>query len=332
MELDVSPNKVLKIVDSRISPTSDFGKLMELLKNHEQQMTKIARDKSEKQLLQAFPADAFESITVVNLKGWPFHEDDYIEWAKDITLSLDDFKEAIRWQRFDLSCPPELLTKEREHRQLLVNQFQSLHLMDLYSSKVDNLSEDTKRKHKLSSTEGKAIAQIMLPNTKFLIAQWMQSKMEVRKAILSRNSWLGDVTWILKSSLWNSSIFPKSAINDLRYETKNDVAEKLGLVGPPVNRFSSQQTFKKTKPFQKQNISGTFQAQQQNNSFQNFPQQKFREGRKPKKGYQYKKKRWVKTKKSFNKNFNDSKNKNNASKNKFKNAKGNAYKNSKQEQ
>ena len=325
----ISPNKLLKIVDSRIAPNSGLGRLMDLIKGHETQMTKITRDKSEKQLMQAFPEAAFDSITVVNLKGWPFPECDYIEWAKDKPLSLDEFKEFIRHPNFDTSsCTEQLLSKEREYRKLLANQLQSLHLVELYSLKVGNLDDNTKAQHRLSSEEGTAVLQTMQPITKFLQAQWMHSKMDIRNALLSKNSWIGNVSWILQSSLWNSSIFPKSAIDHLRYEVTNDVAEKLGLLRQSTNKFTGQQAYKKMK-FQKTSIAdrlGPPQTQQNRKNKQNFLGQKFREGKKTKKSYQLKTNKWTKTNKANNKKFKDTKDKQNGTKNQYKNAKGNSNK------
>ena len=320
----ISPNKSLRIVDSKITPNSGLSQLLELLKSHEPNLTKITRDKNEKQILQAFPDAAFDSISVINLdKGWPFQENDYMEWAKDRILSLEDFKDYIRFDAFDTSsCTSDLLNKERESRKLLVNQFTSLHLMELYSNKVGRLDDNTKAKNQISSEEGKAIAQTMLPTVKHLLAQWMQAKMEVRKALLSKNSWLGHVSWILKSSLWDSAIFPKSAIDQLRHEATNDVAEKLGLRSSGY-RNNQQPPNKKMKNFHYQNKPGSFQFQsakngydqnfQQQNHHQNPQQQNFRESRK-KKGQQHKKKKWVKTNKFANKNFKGSKAKQNFNK------------------
>merc|ERR1711915_619528 len=73
-----------------------------------------------------------------------------------------------------------------------------------------------------------------------------------------------------KSSLWDSSIFPKSAIDQMRYEASNDVAEKLGLVGLTGSKNVQQPSYKKAKRFQNQ--------QQQNGHNKNFQQKFFREG------------------------------------------------------
>ena len=341
----VSPNKVLRIVDSKITPNSGLSQLLELIKSHEPSMTKTARDKSEKQIMHTFPDAAFDSISVVNLNiGWPFQGNDYMEWAKDRTLSIEDFKDQIRFDAFDTSsCTPEILNKEKETRKLLVNQFTTIHLIELLGTKINKLDDSVKAKHRISSEECKAIAQTMLPTKKHLMAQWMKAKMEVRNSLLSKNSWLGAVSWILKSSLWDSSIFPKSAIEQMRHEATNDVAEKLGLTKPFGYRNSQQPPFKKSKNFHTQNQQGAFQIQrtknnpgqnsqqqkfQQQNQQQNFQQQNFRGGGRQKKGKQHKTKKWVKTN-QYNKKFKGFKTKQDFNKKQAKN--GNNYNNNKQE-
>ena len=277
----ISPNKALRIMDSQLSPSSGLNQLLELIKSHDAAMTKTAYSKTEKQLLTSFPEAAFDSISVINLKnGWPFQGDNYMEWAKDKSLSIDEFKDYIRFEFDTSACTPELLNKERESRRLLVNQFTSIHLIELYSSKVGKLEKSTKTKHNLSSEEGNAIAQTMLPTTKYLTARWMKAKMDVRYALfngLPKHHWLSSLQWIMKSSLWDSSIFPKSAIDQMRYEASNDVAEKLGLVGLTGSKNVQQPSYKKAKRFQNQ--PGTFQTQQQQNGHnKNFQQKFFREG------------------------------------------------------
>merc|ERR1711874_509504 len=106
--------------------------------------------------------------------------------------------------------------------------------------------------------------------------------------------------WILKSSLWNSSIFPKSAIDQMRYEQTNDVAEKLGLSRPTSSKYDQQPPYKKKKNFQGQPGNSQNQRQQngssQNCQQQNFrgQQQSYREGHRQKKGSKQKKKNWSK--------------------------------------
>ena len=332
----VSPNKALRIIDSRPTPNSGLSQILELLKIHEPSIAKATRDDKEKDILQAFPDEAFDCISMINLnKGWPFLENDYIEWAKDRILSLDDFKEAIRFEGLDTSsCTSELLKKERESRKLVVLQFASTHLVELYSNKVGSLDDTTKSRNRISSEEGKAIAQTMLPVMKHLIVQWMQAKMAVRKALFYKNIILGNVSWILKSSMWDSSIFPKSAIDQLRHEVTNDVAEKLGYRVTGYGN-TQQPPNKKMKHFQFQNQPGPSQVQRPKNSSnqnfrkQNFPKQNFREGQQ-KKNQSKKKKKWIKANKNFE-NSKGSKAKQNFNKNQKGNANNNDNKNNKKE-
>ena len=333
----VSPNKALRIVDSKITPNSGLCQLLELLKIHEPMITKATRDdKNEKEIIQAFPDEAFDSISIINLnRGWPFLENDYIEWAKDRALSLEDFKDAIRFDALDTSkCTPELLKKERESRKLLVFQLQSTHLVELYSNKVGSLDDATKAKNRISAEEGQAIAQTMLPVLKHLIVQWVQAKMAVRKTLFYNNSILrGNVSWILKSSMWDSNIFPNSAIDHLRYEVANDVADKLGyrVVGYGDHM---QPPNKKMRRFQNQNQPGPSQGHRpRNNSNQKFrnqhiPHKKFHEGRK-KKSKSKKKKQWIQTEKS--KGNKGHKTKQNIIKNQNGNANNSGNKDNKQE-
>ena len=335
----VSPNKTLRIVDSRLTPNSGLSQLLELLKIHDPMITKATRDdKSEKEIIQAFPDEAFDSISVINLnKGWPFIENDYIEWAKDRPLSLEDFKDAIRFDALDTSkCTSDLLKKERESRKLVVFQLQSTHLVELYSNKVGSLDDATKSKNRISAEEGQAIAQTMLPIMKHLIVQWVKAKMAVRKALFYNNDFLnkGNVSWILKSSLWDSNIFPNSAIDHLRYEVANDVADKLGyrVVHYGDNLHHPN---KRMKHFQYPNQPGPSQGQRPGkNSNQKYReqfirQQKFLKGGK-KKGNSKKKKKWIKASKGYKGNKGP-KTKQNSNKNQKDNTNNSNNKDDKQE-
>ena len=174
----------------------------------------------------------------------------------------------------------------------------------------------------------------MLPIMKHLIVQWMQAKMAVRKSLFYKNSFLGSVSWILKSSMWDSSIFPRSAIDQLRHEVTNDVAQKLGYRVTGYGN-TQQPPNKRMKHFQFQNQPGPSQVQRSKNSSnqnfrkQNFPRQNFREGQQ-KRNQAKKKKKWIKTNKGFNPSK-GSKTKQNFNKNQNGNAYNNGNKNNKQE-
>ena len=96
-----------------------------------------------------------------------------------------------------------------------MHSFGTLHLFELYVTKVEQVPEEHRKPAKLCPKTGLGIAKRLMVNIKNDIIRWMFAKMRVRRS-LTPNLRNFDVLGMLKFSLWNPEIFPKDAFDELK--------------------------------------------------------------------------------------------------------------------
>ena len=80
---------------------------------------------------------------------------------------------------------------------------------------MEQVPEEHRKPAKLCPKTGLGIAKRLMINFKNDTIRWMFAKMRVRRS-LTPNTRNFNVLSMLKSTLWNSEIFPKEAFEDLR--------------------------------------------------------------------------------------------------------------------
>ena len=122
------------------------------------------------------------------------------------------------------------LQRRADDRLNLLHTIGTLHLMELFVNKVEQISEQERSSIKLCPKTGKGIAKRMLVNIKNDTIKWMMSKMMVRRNLLPniRNF---NVLNMLRFSMWGPGIFPKEAFEDLRAKNpgKTNLDALLGI-------------------------------------------------------------------------------------------------------
>ena len=115
----------------------------------------------------------------------------------------------------------DFLTEERDARALLVNNLTGLRAMELFS---ENFKEELPKK-----TTALALAKLFLPNIKYFVIKWMSAKMRLRKEILHHQD-NPLVRVLLRSNMWDPSIFPTEAFEELKKTKANEeVRNRLNL-------------------------------------------------------------------------------------------------------
>ena len=164
------------------------------------------------------PEESFTTPSIaVFSTGWP-KDLNYMEWSKGEVLDLSKVTQPL-----DISTTTkiskDLLNDERDTRAHLVNNLTGLRSLELLS---DNLKEESKKSSTL------AIAKIFLPNIRYFVVKWMAAKMRLRKEIL-HNQDTNPVRILLKSNMWDPSIFPKEAFDEARNSKNSGLRTLLNL-------------------------------------------------------------------------------------------------------
>ena len=118
------------------------------------------------------------------------------------------------------------------------------HLLELTAKRIDEIPEDIRNTHKLSALFPNAIARMMTTNIKIFVSQWMIAKMKVRKSLISDTD-SHAVVHLLKSSLWDPEIFPKSAFDELRLHGSGKDVENMLKLKKPESKFTQNRNFNK---------------------------------------------------------------------------------------
>ena len=107
-------------------------------------------------LLKAFPKEAFDVSTLVKFtQGWSLCEGDFVEWASDKPISIEQFKHLIHLPiADDFKVPPELIQKEQDARRMLVTHISSMYLSEVYGKRTEFKS--------ILTSEGQAVTRTML--------------------------------------------------------------------------------------------------------------------------------------------------------------------------
>ena len=127
---------------SHIEQGRGLAQTLDIYKKHEKLMTELAMDFKEKDLLNAFPDEAFENIAVAEIvQGWNLaNETSYTEFAKDKNLDLNPLMSDLN-VHVEVKVDVALRDKERTAKKEMLNCITSLHLLDLLGEKIDNLPE-----------------------------------------------------------------------------------------------------------------------------------------------------------------------------------------------
>merc|ERR1739842_273750 len=110
--------------------------------------------------------------------------------------------------------------------------------------RIDEVPEVIRNTYKLTALFPKAIARMMAVNIKIFVSQWMIAKMKVRKSLISDTD-SHAVVHLLKSSLWDPEIFPKSAFDELILHGSGKDVENMLKLKKPESKFTQNRNFNK---------------------------------------------------------------------------------------
>ena len=230
----MSNNKATRTMDMSISPSTGLSRTLDLIKQREGEMLDALTAKQKDKLLATFPGDAFNPVTLVNFtQGWSLCESDFVEWACDKPLSIEQFKNQINLIGNDIRVPPEFIKNEQDSRRILVSHLASMHLIETYGNRVGEVTQ-TEYKTVLPS-ECQAVARTLLPVLKHLTVPYLQAKMELRMSVLKGFENNFEAVCLLKTSPWEPNLFPKAAIANLKIKRLNNIPQLLGLHKPNIS-------------------------------------------------------------------------------------------------
>ena len=197
----------------------------------------IAGDR--KKAMSSFKDSAFEApSTTIFSSGWP-KGNHHFKWVKGDKLDLVKSADKLNLDKVDEKKKKDiniLLEKELDTRTNLVNQITGLRNLEIFSDKIKN--ENNKRSTTL------AIAKGFLPVLKFLLVDWMDAKIALRKAILHDQD-TEAVRILLKADMWQPTIFAEESLKEIKSIKEPGLRKILNL-----NKDGS---FKKPLSFQKGN-------------------------------------------------------------------------------
>ena len=210
-----NPGLKRKAFFTPFDPSSGLGMAMNSIMGISAEIMHSLADDNEVAAQKLFLDEAFEPPSIAIFpSGWP-KELDYSTWAKGDILDLNKVTLPL-----DISTPKihkDFQTNERDARAHLVNNLTGLRALELHS---DSLDEGSKKSSAL------AIAKVFLPNIKYFVIKWMAAKMKLRKAIL-HNQDSPAARVLLKSNMWDPSIFPKEAYSAAKNAKSDDSLRNL---------------------------------------------------------------------------------------------------------
>ena len=224
--------------ETRLDTASGLGTTLDLIKRFDTQMAEAVFENKLKDLQKYFPETAFDPVTVADFtSGWNLSSSSFAAFAKDKELVVKSLNLQLN-MNINFHVPKHLLAHEKEARSRLVNTLTSLHLLDLLGEKIDSIDEHTKRTTRISSSQTKAIGRTMLPNFRSTVITWKIAKMKVRKQVF-KNHTNSNILRLLRSSLWDENLFPKSVTDDLVKHGGRNMAPLLGLGGAPFANINN---------------------------------------------------------------------------------------------
>ena len=160
-------------------------------------------------------AKNFSPHTFINfVTGFILTDQEFAAFTKDENLCVRRFEAFLGTYDGGYSVPTNILLLEKEARLALLHSLATLHLLELYVKKVEQVPEEHRNPAKLCPKTGLGIAKRMLVNIKNDTIRWMVAKMKVRSLLPSLQNF--DILNMLRFSLWNQDIFPKDAFDELR--------------------------------------------------------------------------------------------------------------------
>ena len=218
-----SPGFKRQALSAHFDPSSGLGVTLSIAGSTEELLLHhlIAGDRNK--ALSSFKDVTFETpTTTIFSSGWP-KGNNHFKWANGIKLDLT--KAAVQLH-IDTTDPSKkkvfnpLLDKELDTRTNLVNQITGLRALELFSDKFNET--DNKKSTIL------AIAKSFISVLKTLLVDWMEAKMKLRKSILHDQD-SETVRILLKSNMWDSFIFPESALVEIKDFKESNIRNILNL-------------------------------------------------------------------------------------------------------
>ena len=243
-------------------PESGLGQALKLLEGKEDDLVQAILSKDEAAINKTFPDSAFSAPSMaIFSKNWPKSSEPYLAWAQGENLSL---QQAARALDIDSVCKiaREDLDEERNARALLANNFSVLRTLEIFA---DTFPSDESKKSTIH-----AIARNLLPNIRHFLINWISTKLKIRrKILLNQDSTAHKI--LLRSNIWDPSIFPKDAIDQIKERgTRKDVRNILNLSNNgEMQRSSSNSNFN----HKKSKVSGQWKFQEK--SFESKPFRNF---------------------------------------------------------
>ena len=206
------PGAKRKCFRTNFDQNAGLGQVFNLLKANESNAMQALFRNDNESLLKSFPDSAFSAVSTANFtSGWTASESEYLEWAKFVSLDVTETANLMRL-RMVPSVRKPLLEEEKETRKKLVDMITVLKSLEL-------TFEDPETPPRISLAL-KGIARQSLSVLKELIKNWFVSKFAVRKSFLNYKS-NNCAAQLLTSNMWESTIFPKKAIDDLMVNGSN---------------------------------------------------------------------------------------------------------------
>ena len=193
-----------------------LAKACDLVRKHLPHMMAAAANKKEKDLLDAFPKQAFDAVSIADFtQGWNLSSaSSYASFAKDKPLDPAEFAAQLGVQGKKFKVPQFLLKGEQVERQCVTQLFTQIHNHDLYGEKIDNLDESIRSQGSLSSLQIKSLCKPSFHLLRHHLSKWFMYKSRIRSAIISdRNK--PAVNKLLESNPFEAKIFPDSDVKEL---------------------------------------------------------------------------------------------------------------------
>ena len=214
----VNPGLRRRGFNSSLDPDSGLSLALDIIRSRDEPLMHHLIADNIVAAMKEIPDDAFDTSSMAIFSTWP--NGDYLDWAKGENLDLT--KVAVPLDVVSTAkVNRDFQTDERDARALLVNNLTGLRATELFS---ENFKDELPKK-----TTALALAKLFLPNIKYFVIKWMSAKMRLRKEIL-HNQDNPLIRILLRSNMWDASIFPKEAFEELKNTKASDgVRNKLNL-------------------------------------------------------------------------------------------------------
>ena len=215
--LGKNPGLKRKGFSTNFDPDSGMGVALKLAHSIEDTLTHSLLAGNKRSALKAFSDTNFETPAIaIFSNGWP-KDSDYFEWAKGYSLNAVHTAKVLGIDKTKVTT--ELLDEENSTRATLVNNITGLRSLELLS---DKFKEDVPTRDTIL-----AIARLFLSNLRSFIIDWMEAKLNIRKAIL-HNQDTQAARVLLMSSMWCPTIFTEDSLKE-SIESKNSPSLRVLL-------------------------------------------------------------------------------------------------------